>query len=148
MLIASRFKTLSTVYPQNWNLKLLPFLVYLLYNVHDSLLGTQLDSLPQNNVYCFLKYTSMSVGNLCSFISLLQFTTLHCFMVLIRCLSEKLANAHCTSTVCTVYTRVSQYVSNFRFFNIFIIRQAHSLPKTLKQANFCIFLQNLQAKIL
>ena len=141
MLIASRFKTLSTVYLQNWNLKLPPILVYL----HDSLVGTQLDSLPQNNVHCFLKY--MSLGNLCSLISLLQDTTLHCFMVLISCLSEKLANAHCTLTVCTVYTRVSQYVSNFRFYNVFIIRQAHLLPKTPKQANFCIFLQNLQAKI-
>ena len=123
MLIASRFKTLSTVYLQNWNLKLPPILVYL----HDSLVGTQLDSLPQNNVHCFLEY--MSLGNLCSLISLLQDTTLHCFMVLISCLSEKLANAHCTLTVCTVYTRVSQYVSNFRFYNVFIIRQAHLLPK-------------------
>ena len=124
MLIASRFKTLSTVYLQNWNLKLPPILVYL----HDSLVGTQLDSLPQNNVHCFLKY--MSLGNLCSLISLLQDTTLHCFMVLISCLSEKLANAHCTLTVCTVYTRVSQYVTNFRFYNVFIIRQAHFFPKT------------------
>ena len=72
---------------------------------------------------------------------------MHCFLVLISCLSEKVANAHCASTVCTVYTRVSQYVSDFRFFNVFIIRHAHFLPKTPEQANFCILLQNLQAKI-
>ena len=31
--------------------------------------------------------------------------------------------------------RVSQYVSNFLFFNIFKIRQAQLQPKVLKQAN-------------
>ena len=60
---------------------------------------------------------------------------------------EKLANAHCTSTVCTMFTRVSQSGSNFRFVNVFIIRQAHLFSKTPKQANFCISLQNSQAEI-
>ena len=126
MLIASRFKTLSTVYLQNWNLKLPPILVYL----HDSLVGTQLDSLPQNNVHCFLKY--MSLGNLCSLISLLQVTTLHCFRVLISCLSEKLANAHCTLTVCTVYTRVSHFLG-FQFFTIRQLSNGYLWLKT----SFC-----------
>ena len=35
-----------------------------------------------------------------------------------------------------VCNRVSQYVPNFRFFNIFIMRKAHLIPKVLKQANF------------
>ena len=34
------------------------------------------------------------------------------------------------------HTRVGQYVLQFRFFNVFTMRQAHLLPKVLKQANF------------
>ena len=41
---------------------------------------------------------------------------------------------------------MSQYESNFRFFNAFIIRQAHLLPKTPKQAILCKSLQNSQAE--
>ena len=41
---------------------------------------------------------------------------------------------HCTLSV--QYVRVSQYESNFGFFNVFIIRQAHLIPKESKQANF------------
>ena len=46
-----------------------------------------------------------------------------------------------------LYSRVRQYIHNFRFFYIFIIMQARLLPKVLKQANFCISLQNLRAEI-
>ena len=43
--------------------------------------------------------------------------------------------------------RVSQYVSDFRFFYSFIMRQPHLLPQVPKLANFCISLQNLRAEI-
>ena len=46
-----------------------------------------------------------------------------------------------------LYSRVSQYVPNFRFFNVFILKQAHLHPKVTKQANFRGSLQNLQAKL-
>ena len=50
------------------------------------------------------------------------------------------ATSDCTYTVHSVYTvqyvMVSQYESNFGFFNVFIIRQAHLIPKESKQANF------------
>ena len=42
---------------------------------------------------------------------------------------------------------MSQYVPNFRLFNVFIIREAHLFPKVLKQANFRWCLQNSQAEI-
>ena len=48
---------------------------------------------------------------------------------------------------CTLYNRVSQYVTNFRFFNVFITSQAHLRPKVLKKAICCRSLQNLQAEI-
>ena len=46
-----------------------------------------------------------------------------------------------------MHTRGSKYVLNFELFNVFIIRQAHLLPKVPKQANFQRFLQNLPADI-
>ena len=47
-----------------------------------------------------------------------------------------------------LYNRVSQYVPNCRFFNVFIFRQAHLHPKKVtKQANFRRSLQNSRAKI-
>ena len=42
-------------------------------------------------------------------------------------------------TQCTLYSTyvmVSQYEANFGFFNVFIIRQAHLIPKESKQAHF------------
>ena len=44
----------------------------------------------------------------------------------------KTSQAHCSSTVSTAYTRVSQYVLNFRFLNVFIIRQAHLLKPEIE----------------
>ena len=49
--------------------------------------------------------------------------------------------------LCTLYTRVSQYVSNLLFFKILIIRQAHIHLKVAKQSNFCRFLQNSKMEI-
>ena len=48
---------------------------------------------------------------------------------------------------CTLYNRVSQYVTNFRFFKVFITSQAHLRPKVLKKAICCRSLPNLQAEI-
>ena len=45
----------------------------------------------------------------------------------------------------SVSSRVSRYGSNFRFFNVFIIRQAPLIYP--KQANFCRSLQNSRAEI-
>ena len=46
-----------------------------------------------------------------------------------------------------LYIRVCQYVSNFRFNNDFIIRQAHLHPKVPKQGNVCESLQKWPAEI-
>ena len=39
------------------------------------------------------------------------------------------------------------YIPNFRFFNVFILKQAHLHPKVEKQANFRGSLQNSRAKL-
>ena len=55
-----------------------------------------------------------------------------------------LRNAH---TSRTYWSRVSQFVLHFLFFNVSIIRQDHLLPKVPEQANFCSSLQYSRAEI-
>ena len=53
----------------------------------------------------------------------------------------------CYNYTPSTHIRVSQYVPNFHFFNVFILKQAHLHPKVTKQANFRGSLQNSRAKV-
>ena len=60
---------------------------------------------------------------------------------------QTLAQYKNKTTSLMLYSRVSQHESNVRFFNVFIIRQAHLRPNVPKRARFRRSLQNSQAEI-
>ena len=60
---------------------------------------------------------------------------------------QTLAQYKNKTTSLMLYSRVSQHGTNVRFFNVFIIRQAHLRPIVPKRARFRRSLQNSQAEI-